>query len=111
MPARRTGGDECALAAESLQSFSGLDSGSSVRVGPGMVGVPFSVARAAMRTILTILGALLMFSGAVWLLQGLGVLPGSFMTGQLRWAVYGGATILAGVIVVTFGRGRSRGEE
>ena len=68
----------------------------------------FSAARDAMRTLLTILGALLMFSGAVWFLQGIGVLPGSFMTGQLRWAVYGGATFLAGVILVVFGRRRAR---
>ena len=62
-----------------------------------------------MRILLTIFGALLMFSGAVWFLQGVGVLPGSFMTGQLRWAVYGGATFLVGLILVAAGRRRSRG--
>jgi hypothetical protein len=41
-------------------------------------------------------GVLLIVLGAVWLLQGVGVLPGSFMTGQILWAVIGGACILLG---------------
>lgn len=36
-----------------------------------------------------------MFVGAVWFLQGINVLPGSFMTGQTKWAVIGGATFSA----------------
>ena len=43
-----------------------------------------------MRTTLRIVGALLVLTGGVWFLQGINVLPGSFMTGQIRWAVYGG---------------------
>ncbi len=31
-----------------------------------------------------------MVSGSIWFLQGINVLPGSFITGQIRWAVYGG---------------------
>ena len=27
--------------------------------------------------------------GSVWILQGIGVLPGSFMTGQMVWAAIG----------------------
>jgi hypothetical protein len=42
-------------------------------------------------------GAILVFFGAVWFLQGINVLPGSFMTGQIRWAVYGGIAVAAGV--------------
>jgi len=43
-----------------------------------------------MRTALNVLGALLVLFGGVWFFQGINVLPGSFMTGQIRWAVYGG---------------------
>jgi hypothetical protein len=46
---------------------------------------------------LNIVGAILVFFGAVWFLQGINVLPGSFMTGQIRWAVYGGIAVAAGV--------------
>jgi hypothetical protein len=35
--------------------------------------------------------------GCAWFLQGINVLPGSFMTGQLRWAVYGGIAVVVGV--------------
>ena len=41
--------------------------------------------------------------GVVWLLQGLGVLPGSFMTGQLFWAVMGAILIVVGGLLVFAG--------
>jgi hypothetical protein len=50
-----------------------------------------------MRIILTIVGTLLALMGVIWFLQGINVLPGSFMTGQTRWAVYGGIAIVVGV--------------
>jgi hypothetical protein len=46
---------------------------------------------------LNIAGGILVFFGAVWFLQGINVLPGSFMTGQIRWAVYGGIAVAAGI--------------
>jgi hypothetical protein len=30
----------------------------------------------------------------------LGVLPGSFMTGQIRWAVYGGIAAVVGIVML-----------
>ena len=60
-----------------------------------------------MRIGLNIVGGLLVIFGGVWFLQGINVLPGSFMTGQIRWAVYGGIAVTAGVILlVTAGRKR-----
>jgi LPXTG-motif cell wall-anchored protein len=38
-----------------------------------------------------------MLLGCVWFLQGINVLPGSFMTGQTKWAVYGALLLVAGV--------------
>lgn len=52
-----------------------------------------------MRIVLNIVGAILVFFGGVWFLQGINVLPGSFMTGQIKWAVYGGIAFVVGVIV------------
>jgi hypothetical protein len=49
-----------------------------------------------LKIFLTLVAALLILVGGVWFLQGINVLPGSFMTGQVRWAVYGGISILAG---------------
>ena len=53
-----------------------------------------------MKIALNIIGALLVVLGAIWFLQGINVLPGSFMTGQIQWAVYGGIAIAAGVSVL-----------
>ncbi|HYL35201.1 MAG TPA: hypothetical protein VEV17_04755 [Bryobacteraceae bacterium] len=49
-----------------------------------------------MRITLNIVSAVLVLFGAIWFLQGINVLPGSFMTGQIRWAVYGGIAVVAG---------------
>ena len=53
-----------------------------------------------MRIMMNILGVLLVICGSVFFLQGINVLPGSFMTGQMRWAVYGGIAIVAGVLIL-----------
>jgi hypothetical protein len=50
-----------------------------------------------MKVVLRIVGVLLMVVGCIWFLQGVNVLPGSFMTGQMRWAVYGGIAVVVGV--------------
>jgi hypothetical protein len=42
-----------------------------------------------------ILGVIAMLAGAVWILQGTGVLPGSFMTGQRMWLIIG---IIVGIV-------------
>ena len=59
-----------------------------------------------MRLILTVLGALLILAGGVWFLQGINILPGSFMTGQIRWAIYGAIAVLVGIGLLLFARRR-----
>jgi len=50
------------------------------------------------------------FFGVVWILQGINVLPGSFMTGQIKWAVYGGiAAVLGILLLIRANRKRSAG--
>ena len=49
-----------------------------------------------MRVALNIIGAVLVVIGSIWFLQGINILPGSFMSGQTRWAVYGGIAVVAG---------------
>jgi hypothetical protein len=53
-----------------------------------------------MRTTLLVVGILLCLIGVVWFLQGINVLPGSFMTGQTQWAVYGAIAFVAGLVLV-----------
>ena len=53
-----------------------------------------------MRIALNIVGVVLLLFGSIWFLQGVNVLPGSFMTGQIRWAVYGGIAVIAGIVLL-----------
>jgi hypothetical protein len=57
-----------------------------------------------MRKLLTIIGALLVFFGVIWILQGINILPGSFMTGQIKWAVYGGIAAAIGIVMLVAAR-------
>lgn len=56
------------------------------------------------RTILTVVGALLVAAGIVWLLQGLNVLGGSAMSGSTFWAVVGPIVAVVGVALIALGR-------
>lgn len=57
-----------------------------------------------MRIARTIVAALCLLVGCIWFLQGINVLPGSFMTGQTKWAVYGGLLFIVGIILMIVGR-------
>jgi hypothetical protein len=56
-----------------------------------------------LRYVLLIVGGLMILVGGVWLLQGLGILPGSFMTGQPFWAVMGAISLVVGGLLVLAG--------
>ena len=56
-----------------------------------------------MRYVLLIAGGLMILSGGIWLLQGIGILPGSFMTGQMFWAVMGAVFLAVGGLVILAG--------
>ena len=62
----------------------------------------------AMRIALNIVGCFLILSGTIWFLQGINVLPGSFMTGQIQWAVYGGIADAAGIALLLIANRRRR---
>ena len=59
-----------------------------------------------MRIVRTIAGALLIMTGGVWFLQGINVLPGSFMTGQTKWAIYGALSFVIGIGLLLVGNRR-----
>jgi len=61
-----------------------------------------------MKLIGRITGVLLGLVGCIWILQGINVLPGSFMTGQMQWAIYGAIALVVGIAIFVFsGRRRS----
>ena len=49
-----------------------------------------------MRLTYLIIGILSLLVGLVWFLQGINILPGSFMTGQTQWAFYGAIAFIIG---------------
>ncbi len=50
-----------------------------------------------------IVGGLMVLVGGVWLLQGVGILPGSVMTGQPFWAIAGAISLAVGGLLVLAG--------
>ena len=52
------------------------------------------------------LGIVLALVGLLWILQGAGVVGGSFMTGQSQWLYIGIATAIVGAIVFGWGARR-----
>jgi hypothetical protein len=50
-----------------------------------------------MRTLLMLVGALVALAGGVFFLQGIGVLPGSYMTGDPTWGWIGGIMVVVGL--------------
>jgi len=59
-----------------------------------------------MKITLYIIGGLLIFSGAVWFLQGINILPGSFMSGDPQWSINGAIAIVIGIGLILFGKRR-----
>jgi hypothetical protein len=57
----------------------------------------------------TIFGLALCVVGAVWIGQGVGVIHGSFMTGETFWAIVGSVLLVVGLALVYSGlRQRNR---
>ena len=52
-----------------------------------------------MKIVMLIVAVVLIVIGAVWALQGLGVLGGSAMSGNSMWAVIGPILVVVGIVV------------
>jgi hypothetical protein len=61
-----------------------------------------------MRVCVSIVGAVLVLLGCIWFLQGINVMPGSFMSGQSRWAVRGGIMVFAGLAAIVWANRKRR---
>ncbi len=57
-----------------------------------------------MKIALNVVGAVLIVFGCIWILQGINILPGSFMTGQIQWAVYGAIAVIVGIGLLVLAR-------
>jgi hypothetical protein len=63
-----------------------------------------------MRWVLIVVGLILVLMGSVWALQGLTLLPGTFMRGNPTWIVIGVVVDVVGIALVLTGLrlGRAR---
>jgi hypothetical protein len=50
-----------------------------------------------------VLGALVALAGAVFAGQGLGYIPGSVMTGDIKWFWIGSVMVVVGLVMAWFG--------
>jgi hypothetical protein len=50
-----------------------------------------------MKTFLNLVGILLILAGGTFFLQGINILPGSYMTGDPQWAINGGILTVIGI--------------
>lgn len=55
---------------------------------------------------LRVTGFVFIVMGTVWFLQGINILPGSIMTGQIRWAVYGAIAVIIGCALFVYAQRR-----
>ncbi|HMD89802.1 MAG TPA: hypothetical protein VKF38_11625 [Anaerolineaceae bacterium] len=61
-----------------------------------------------MRIVLTIIGVLFLFVGSFWALQGINILPGSFMSGHIQYLFLGLVIDAAGIFLLVLGNRRRK---
>lgn len=61
-----------------------------------------------MKWILNIVGALLVLTGLVWILQGINILGGSYMSGQIQYSGLGIVVAIIGVALLFWSYRRGR---
>jgi hypothetical protein len=61
-----------------------------------------------MRSVLITLGVVAIVIGAIWTGQGMGLIPGSFMTGDTKWLIIGLIVAVVGVVLLVLGLRRPK---
>ena len=62
----------------------------------------------AVRLAVRIVAVVALLAGAVFFFQGIGVIPGSFMTGRNEWAVIGAALVAGAAVLLWLSGMRAR---
>jgi hypothetical protein len=62
----------------------------------------------AVRTVMIVIGVVALLVGIVWGGQGLGVIPGSFMTGDRTWFYIGLGVAFVGLVLLLIGLRRPK---
>jgi hypothetical protein len=59
------------------------------------------------RIVLIVLGVLGVIGGVIWVGQGMGLIPGSFMTGDRTWLLIGLIVGVVGIVLLALGLRRA----
>ncbi len=62
-----------------------------------------------MKSLLTIVGVILILMGVIWILQGFNILPVGFMAGQMQYALLGAILVIGGSGMLALSRRRRKG--
>jgi hypothetical protein len=57
-----------------------------------------------MKILLNVIGIMLILAGGTFFLQGINVLPGSYMTGDPQWAINGGVMLVIAIVLILLAR-------
>jgi len=57
-----------------------------------------------MKIAITVISVLVFLAGLLWLLQGINILPGSYMSGNPQWVINGAIAIVIGGGLFWFAR-------
>ena len=57
-----------------------------------------------MKVSLNVFGVMLILAGGVFFLQGINVLPGTYMKGDPQWAINGGILIIVGIGLILWAK-------
>ena len=55
-----------------------------------------------MKMVVKLIAVLVFLAGLIWFLQGLNILPGSYMSGNPQWSINGSIAMVAGGLVFWF---------
>jgi hypothetical protein len=61
-----------------------------------------------MKLVLNIMGGLIFLAGLIWFLQGINILPGSYMTGDPQWAINGAIMMVVALVIFFFANRRTK---
>jgi hypothetical protein len=59
------------------------------------------------KSLLYIIGIILILAGGTFFLQGINVLPGSYMTGDPQWAIIGGVMVVVAIGLMLWAKRRT----
>jgi hypothetical protein len=65
-----------------------------------LASAPKETAMRYLKIAFGIIAVLAILAGIIWIFQGLNVLPGSFMTGDINWTYRGAALAVAGALLL-----------